>query len=160
MTVKELPYANKGDLTIGPVRVHLMRMTIPMVWGLFAVISVQLINTYFVSMLGTKELAGMSFTFPVTMVISHLVFGLNISLSSVVSRLIGQKKMDDVRRVTLHGIILAVMASSIIAALCYAFMNPLFHALDTKKESPDARMAELAFTGMATTMEATSHKGM
>lgn len=130
-----LRYANKGDLTNGPVRKHLIRMTVPMIWGMLSVISVQLINTYFVSMLGTDELAGMSFTFPVTMVLSHFVFGLNIALSSVIARLIGQKKMDDARRVTLHGITLAVFISAIVAIVCYIFLEPIFHKIGVGPET-------------------------
>ncbi len=129
MDKKDLPYQNKGDLTTGPVKNHLVRMTVPMIWGMFAIIAVQLTDTYFVARLGTTQLAGISFTFPVTMIISHLVFGLNIALSSVISRTIGQKKMDDVRRITLHGIILAVVVSFTISACCYLALDPLFREL-------------------------------
>ncbi|MCC7305075.1 MAG: MATE family efflux transporter [Alphaproteobacteria bacterium] len=135
MTTKPLPYANRGDLTTGDVQKHLVRMTVPMIWGLMAVISVQLVDTYFVSMLGTRELAGISFTFPVTMLISHLVFGLNIALSSVVSRLLGEKKQEDAKRVVLHGIILSFTVSAIIALLCYIFLEPLFRKLGADDET-------------------------
>src|SRR5262249_26339186 len=86
---KELPYAHKGDLINGPVKNHLIRLAVPMVWSMLAVICVQLTDTFFVAMLGEKALTGMSFTFPVTMLISQLVFGINIAMSSVISRLIG-----------------------------------------------------------------------
>lgn len=123
-------YAHKGDLTSGPVHKHLIRMTIPMIWGLLAVIAVQLADTYFISLMDdTDILAGFSFTFPVTMIISHIVFGINIALSSVASRLIGAKQMDDMRRVVLHGIILAVFVSSLIAILSFIFLKPLFFLL-------------------------------
>ena len=129
MQKKDLPYSNKGDLTTGPVENHLIRLTVPMIWSILAVISLQLVDTYFIAMLGTEKLAAISFTFPVTMIITHLVFGLNIAMSSVVSRLAGQKKMDDVKRVTLHGIFLAVAASAVMALLCYIFLDPIFLAL-------------------------------
>src|SRR5688572_5315668 len=105
--LEPIPYANKGNLTEGPIRDHLTRLSVPMIWGLLAVISVQLVDTFFIAMLGTRELAGISFTFPVTMLISHLVFGVNVAMSSVIARLVGQKKIDDAKRVTLHGIALA-----------------------------------------------------
>jgi putative MATE family efflux protein len=135
MPLKDLPYKNKGDLTTGPVQAHLIRLTIPMIWGLLAIMSVALVDTYFVSRLGTHALVGISFTFPVTLAIANLLFGLNIALSSVVSRLIGEKKLDDARRVTLHGILLAVLAAFIIALGCYIFMDPLFRALGADAES-------------------------
>ena len=124
------PYAHKGDLTNGPVKNHLIRMTLPMIWGLFAVIAVQLADTYFISLMGdTDILAGISFTFPVTMLISHVVFGINIALSSVASRLIGSGDMADLRRVTLHGLIMALICAAIIALGTYIFLKPLFMML-------------------------------
>ncbi|MCE7886639.1 MAG: MATE family efflux transporter [Alphaproteobacteria bacterium PRO2] len=129
MSAKPLPYSHKGDLTTGPVQGHLVRMSMPMVWSILAVIGVQLTNTYFISRLGTLELAAISFTFPVTMVISHLVFGLNIALSSVIARLIGEKRFDDVRRVTLHGTLFGVTVAFIVALITYAALEPLFRML-------------------------------
>ena len=126
MSAKDLPYKNKGDLTNGSIAHHLVRLTIPMIWGLLAIISVQLADTYFISLLGTTELAAISFTFPVTMVMTHLLFGLNVSISSVISRLIGEKKMEDARRVTLHALIIALGVSIIIAALGFLILKPLF----------------------------------
>ncbi len=126
---KDIPYASKGNLTDGPVRDHLVRLSVPMVWALLAVISVQVVDTFFIAMLGTKELVGISFTFPVTMLISHLVFGLNVAMSSVVARLVGQKKIDEAKRVTLHGISLAFVTSAIIALISYISLDPVFRAL-------------------------------
>lgn len=127
---KPLPYAHKGDLTTGAVKDHLIRMTVPMIWGLLAVISVQLADIYFISLMNdTDILAGISFTFPVTMLISHLVFGINVALASVVSRLIGAQDHQSVKRVVLHGLMLAFSASAIIAAITYSLLEPLFTLL-------------------------------
>lgn len=127
---KPLPYANKGDLTTGSVRNHLIRLTIPMIWGILAVIAVQLADTYFIGLMNdTDVLAGISLTFPVTMIITHIVFGINIAMSSVVARLIGEKKTGEARIVVLHGIIMAFLASGLIALLCFIFLEPLFTLL-------------------------------
>ena len=127
---KPLPYAHRGDLTQGPVMGHLLRMTLPMIWGIMAIIAVQLVDTYFISLLGdTTTLAGFSFTFPVTMIISHLVFGINIALSSVIARLLGAKQTEDAKRVVLHGLFMAFCASTLIAISTFIFLKPLFFAL-------------------------------
>ncbi len=126
-TAKSLPYANKGDLTNGSVKNHLIRLTVPMIWGLFAVIAVQLADTYFIALMGdTDILAGISLTFPVTMIISHIVFGINIALSSVVSRLLGAQEKSKARIIVLHGIILAFLTSTIIAIGTFLALEPLF----------------------------------
>ncbi|MCB9982980.1 MAG: MATE family efflux transporter [Rhodospirillales bacterium] len=123
-------YAHRGNLTEGPIPQHLIRMTLPMIWGLAAVIAVQLADVYFIGLMkDTDILAGISFTFPITMLISHLVFGINIALSSVTARLIGAKQTDDAKRIVLHGLIMAFIASSIIALSTYIVIKPLFTLL-------------------------------
>lgn len=123
-------YAHRGNLTEGPIAQHLFRMTLPMIWGLAAVIAVQLADTYFIGLMkDTDILAGISFTFPITMLISHLVFGINIALSSVVARLIGAKQTEDAKRIVLHGLIMALISSSLIALTTYIFLKPLFTLL-------------------------------
>lgn len=106
-----------------------------MIWGILAIISVQLVDTYFIGLLGTQKLAAISFTFPVTMLLTHLIFGLNIALSSVVSRLIGEKNQEDVRRVVQHGVILAFITSVVFGGLTYTLLDPIFSLLGADAET-------------------------
>ena len=123
------PYANKGDLATGCIRGHLTRLTIPMIWGFLAVIGVQLADTFFIGMLGTQELAAIGFTFPVTMGVSHFLIGMNIAMASVVSRLIGEKKTDEMSRLIFHGIVIAVIFASIVCLAGYTLIDPVFTTL-------------------------------
>ncbi|MGF1539632.1 MAG: MATE family efflux transporter, partial [Pleurocapsa sp.] len=66
------------QLTTGRVSTQLTKLTLPMVWGVFAVVAFNLVDTYFVSQLGTDELAAMSFTFPVVMVLGSIAMGLGV----------------------------------------------------------------------------------
>lgn len=130
--------ASKGDLTTGSLRSHLVRLTIPMIWGICAIISFQLVNTFYISMLGTEKLAAISFTFPITYSIFAIFLGFGIAMSSVVSRLIGHGQADDVRRVTTHGLLLSFGASLLVTVCGIAFLDPLFSAMGA-----DAEMIEL-----------------
>ncbi len=121
--------ARKVDLTTGDVRAHLVRMTIPMTWGILMLISFQLVNTYWVSKLGTDDLAAMSFTYPVTFAIFSIFLGFGIAISSVVSRLIGAGQFDDVKRVVTHGLVLVFITSLLVAIVGHIFMHPIFHAM-------------------------------
>ena len=122
-------YKNKGDLTNGAITAHLVRMTIPMIWGMLAIISVQLADTYFIALLGTTELAAISFTFPITMILTHLLFGINIAISSVVSRLIGSGERDRAQSVTLHALMMAFGFASVMSLGSYAFLETIFETL-------------------------------
>lgn len=121
--------ADKGDLTKGSVRAHLVRLTLPMTWGILAIISFQLVDMFYISLLGTRELAAISFTFPVTYTIFSLVMGMTIATSSVLSRQIGRGNWARVRRLTTHALLIAALIGLVAAVLGYSFMNPLFRAM-------------------------------
>lgn len=122
-------YANKGDLTKGSISKHLIRLTAPMIWGIFAIISFQLVDTFYIAMLGTEKLAAITFTFPVTYFIFSMVMGLGIGMSSVISRQIGEGNMDRVRRIVTHGLILALSTGLFLGVAGFFLIDPLFRAM-------------------------------
>lgn len=126
MQTKPLPYGNKGDLTTGPVKQHLIRLSLPMTWGIMAIISFQLVDTFFIAQLGTKPLAAISFTFPLTYIIFSIIMGFGIAMSSVVSRLIGEKRHEDVLRVVTHGLGLVFMLGLTITLAGIALHDRIF----------------------------------
>lgn len=127
-------YRLKGDLTTGPVQKHLVRLTVPMIWGILAIVSFQLVDTWYISMLGTKELAAISFTFPVTYILFSLVLAQGIAASSVLSRLIGQGNKSRVKRVATHSILFAFLSGIVFAVVGILTMKPLFRAMGAGPE--------------------------
>jgi Na+-driven multidrug efflux pump len=79
------------DLTSGSIRQHLIQLTIPMIFGLLSLVAFNLIDTYFVGQLGEDQLAALSFTFPVIMIIFSLIQGIGIGATALISRSIGKK---------------------------------------------------------------------
>jgi len=119
----------RANLTAGPVARVLMRLTLPMTFGMFSVIAFNLADTFFVGRLGTLELAALSFTFPVVMALGSLAVGLGVGASSVVAIAIGKGDRDTVRRLTTDSLILAVFVVSILVVIGYLTIDPLFAAL-------------------------------
>ncbi|HRQ60635.1 MAG TPA: MATE family efflux transporter [Alphaproteobacteria bacterium] len=70
-----------------------------MIWGIFAIISFQLVDTFYVGLLGTAELAALSFTFPLNYTIFSVTIGFGIAMSSVLSRVIGAGDEDSEKRI-------------------------------------------------------------
>ncbi|MGB5898367.1 MAG: MATE family efflux transporter [Geitlerinemataceae cyanobacterium] len=124
----------KQKLTEGPVAAQLLKLTLPMVWGVFAVIAFNLVDTYFVGQLGTAQLAAMSFTFPVVMTLGSLAMGLGIGASSVIARAIGEGDMSRVQRFTTNSLTLALTVVILFASLGLATIDPLFQALGAEPE--------------------------
>lgn len=125
---------SRVDLKTGPIGAHLVRLTIPMIWGIAAMVSFQLVDTYYVSLLGTEELAAMTFTFPVTFFIFAIIMGFGISMSSVISRLIGEGREEDVKRITTHGIILVFAIGCALALIGYLLRDAIFAAMGADEE--------------------------
>lgn len=136
---------SRVDLKTGDIRAHLVRMTVPMIWGIAAIVSFQLVDTYYVSLLGTTQLAAMTFTFPVTFFAFSIIMGFGIAMSSVVSRLIGEGREEDVKRVTTHGLMLAFIAGLLLALAGYLLHDHIFAAMGA-----DETMRPLIHQYMAT----------
>ena len=126
--------AVKYDLTEGSIPRHLVRMTIPMIWGIMALISFQLVDAYYISRLGTLQLASISYTFPITYGIFSIFIGFGVATSSVVSRMIGEKRTDDMKRVATHSLLLVLILSVIITCLGLLLIDPIFKTIGASPE--------------------------
>ena len=122
-------YSNKGDLTKGSVTRHLVRLAVPMTWGIMAIVSFQLVDMFYISLLGTQALAAITFTLPVTFTVFNLVMGMTIAASSVISREIGKGNPARVRRLTTHALLIAIVIGLIAAAVGLVFMKPVFRMM-------------------------------
>ena len=118
--------ANEATLTTGDVGPTLFRMTVPMVGGMFAMVAFHFADTYFVARLGTRELAAISFTFPVVMFVGSIALGLGMGTSAVISRTIGQGDHADVRRLATHSLTLAVLVVLVVATVGVLTIDPMF----------------------------------
>ena len=128
------PQEIQGKLTEGNLGSHLVQLTVPMICGMFAIISFNLVDTYFVAQLGTNELAAVSFTFPVMMIIASLGMGLGIGSTSVISRAIGQGNRYKVQRLTTDSLILSLLIVVILSFLGLGTIESLFGALGASSE--------------------------
>lgn len=118
-----------GKLLAGDVRTVLREMSTPMLVGLVAMIMVNLIDTYWVSRLGTEALAAMTFTFPVESVVINIALGLMIGTSVAVSRAVGGGRTEEARHLTTHATILAVGIVAAVSALGLFLQDDLFRAM-------------------------------
>ena len=124
----------KARLTEGSVGRHLAAMTGPMIAGILAMMAFNLAEIWFVARLGTAELAAISFTFPVIMVLSSMAIGLGAGTSSVLARAIGRGHWPRVQRLATDGLVLAAIVSVVLAAVGYLTIDPLFRLLGASDE--------------------------
>lgn len=110
------------------------KMTIPVVFSMILLMTFGLVDTFFVGMLGTEQLAAISFTFPVTFAIISMNIGLGIGTSATVARLLGAKDAENAQMVGSGALTLAAILSLSVALLGWIFIEPIFHALGANQE--------------------------
>ena len=119
----------KANLTEGNITKLLIRLTLPMMAGMISMIIFNLVDTFFIGQLGKNELAAMSFTFPVVMVVQSIALGLGMGTSSVVSRAIGKGDSSKVKRLATDSLFLAVLVVAAAAITGELTIGPLFTLL-------------------------------
>ena len=80
---------SQARLTRGPVGKHLVDMTVPVLYGITMMMLQNFADAWFIGQVGDRELAALSFAFPVLMVVTSVAIGLGAGTSSVVARAIG-----------------------------------------------------------------------
>lgn len=119
----------KPDLLKDPLPILLWRMTYPVIGGIITLMLFNLVDAYFISMLGTEALAAVTFTFPVTFTLISLSIGLGIGTSAVVGRLLGEKSFLLVKRRATDAVLLAIVLSVLLTIVGLLTIEPLFQLL-------------------------------
>lgn len=126
--------ANAAKLIEGSVAGHLFGQTWPALFGVAALVSVGIVDAYFVGSLGPDALAAVSFIFPVTTALSSLGVGVIVGINSVVSRVVGRGDMALAEARGLQGVGLAVVLGLMIGAALNLGAPALFRLMNADAE--------------------------
>lgn len=118
-----------AKLTQGSIRGHLVGQTLPMVFGVAAIVSVGLIDAYFIGRLGAQELAAVSFIFPITIALSSLGVGVMVGINSVIARALGEGDVPRAERRANFGAIFSLAVGVVLGLALYALLDPLFRLM-------------------------------
>jgi putative MATE family efflux protein len=124
-----------NEILRGPIGPILTRMTMPLVLSMFMMILFNAVDAYFVSKLGTLELAAISYTFPVTYTIISMAIGLSIATSVMLAKAIGRGEHDRARRITTDNMLLAVLLVLVIAVTGRLTTDVLFTSLGASPQT-------------------------
>jgi putative MATE family efflux protein len=120
---------NSRDLTQGPIGIKLFYMSIPMFLAMVSMMLFNIVDTYFIGKLGIEQLAALTFTFPLVMVLNNVALGLGTGLTSLVSKAYGEKNMPRVQQLTTAGIALVFIIVCFVMFTGLLTIDPLFMAL-------------------------------
>jgi putative MATE family efflux protein len=114
----------------GPIVPTLLRMAWPNVLVMLVQASTGLIETWWVSHLGTDALAGMALVFPGFMMMQMLSGGaMGGGISSSVARALGAGRRDDADALVWHALIISLALGLLFAGLVLVFGDPLYRAM-------------------------------
>ena len=124
----------QARLTTGAVGRHLVDMTVPVLFGIFTMMMQGFVDAYFIGRVGDRELAALSFAFPVLMIATSVAIGLGAGTSSVVARAIGAHDHRRARRLATDSLILSFGITAVICLLGYLTIAPLFRLLGAPED--------------------------
>ena len=117
---------NRNNLVEGSIRQSLIQMTLPMIVGMFMLFTFSLVDTWFISFLGTDSLTAISFTFPVTFTVTSLAIGLGIGAAAVVGKCLGSSAFDAAKQAATVINYLSFGLAAVLATFLWWFMEPIF----------------------------------
>lgn len=119
----------------GPVAITLLKMSLPMMVGLVGVVSLNLIDAYFIGKLGSHALAAIGYTFPAILLQGAISGGLGVGTSAIVSRAIGEKNNRLVKRLTTDSLILSIIVVTLLVIIGEYTIEPLFNVMGADQSS-------------------------
>jgi putative MATE family efflux protein len=124
----------RDEIISAPVARVLYKLTLPMVIGIVAVFFFNLVDTFFISLLGTTSLAAVSFTMPVAMLVMNLAIGLGIASSALISRAIGGEQHLQAQHYVAASLLLTAALASLMLVVGWSFNDELFLLLGANQE--------------------------
>ena len=120
----------QGKFVTGSTLKHVLNMTAAGSIGLIAIFAVDLLNLFYISLLGQKELtAALGYAGTLLFFLLSLGIGLSIAVSALASRVLGKGDREQAKRLAGASLLWMVSSMTLCAALAYPFLDPLLRLL-------------------------------
>ena len=134
----------------GPITATLLRLAWPNVLLMVVQASTGLVETWWVSRLGTDALAGMALVFPAVMLMQMISAGsMGGGISSAIARALGGGRRDDADALVLHSVVINGLVGAGFSVAALLLGPSLYRALGGQGASLDAalRYSNVVFAG-------------
>ena len=127
-----------GKFVTGSTLKHVLNMTLSASVGLIAVFAVDLLNLFYISLLGEKELAAaVGYAGTLLFFIVSLSIGFAIAVSALTSRALGQGDREKAKRLAGASLVLMSASLALGSLLLYPFLGSLLKALGANGVTAD-----------------------
>ena len=93
-----------------PILPLLISMAVPAMFSMLVMALYNIVDSVFVSQLGTNGLTAVSVAFPIQMLMTAVSVGTSVGVNSLIARRLGEGRTEDASSAALHGLALASMA--------------------------------------------------
>ena len=125
---------NKRDLTQGDIKKHLVRLTGPMIFGILGITIFNLVDTYFIGLLGTNELAALSYIFPIILTFSSLTLGISTGVTAVVARAVGRSKPNELKALVFDSMLLSFLCVILFVGIGFLILRPALNLMQAEED--------------------------
>ena len=112
----------------------LFSMTWPMLFGTVALMSFQLVDSIFISMLGMQPLAALGFTLPLQQLLIGVQIGIGIASTALISRALGADNPERAKHLGGMVVLTGCCVSLLLCALIWLLRLPLLSVLGASAE--------------------------
>jgi len=117
-----------------PIGRTLLRLTVPMIGGIIALMAVGIVDAYFVGQLGTAPLAALGFVLPIAHGVNSIGLGLGMATSVLVSRYLGEDRFHQAARQITDGRLLITLIGIALLLSLYFGVQGLLRLLGASGE--------------------------
>ena len=127
----------ENKMGIMPIPKLLISMSLPMIASMLVQALYNIVDSMFVAQLNEGALTAVSLVFPVQNLMIAVASGTGVGINALLSRSLGEKKLDQANKIASNGVFLALI-SSLVFAVIGIFCSRLFFAAQTT----DAQIVE------------------
>ncbi len=125
---------SKPNLLQDGIPKTLLNLGVPMTLSMVLMMFAGIVDTYFLGKLGARELAVMSFAYPIITLVMSIAFGLSIGSTAAISRAVGGGDPSVVRRLATHAMALALLVVAFLSTVGIAFQGAIFRAIGARED--------------------------
>jgi putative MATE family efflux protein len=131
-----MKYTNIELMKNAPVLTSLVRLAVPTILGIIVQLVYNITDTYFIGLLDDyRQIAAISLAMPIMLVTNALSHIFSAGASSYVSRLLGRKEYDEVKKTSAFAFYTTVFTGAAVVTVMLIFLKPLVLLIGADEET-------------------------
>ena len=124
----------ENKMSVMPVKKLVFNMALPMILSMLIGALYNVVDSLFVSRFSEDALSAVSLAFPIQNIIIAIGTGIGVGVNSLLSRYLGEKKLEEANQTAMHGIVLGAVFY-ILILLFGIFGVHTFYTVQTDAEN-------------------------